>query len=297
MTSRIDGKVFAVTVRDRVTKAVTTLLERTGEQPTLAVILVGEDPASQIYVRNKIKMTEACGMVSREYRLSATISEPELLALIDQLNAEKAVSGILVQLPLPKHLNDAIIIQRISPEKDVDGLHIENSGKLLSGVPGGMVPCTPLGCLLLLKEQPIEIEGAHALVIGRSNLFGKPMAQLLLQENATVTMAHSRTKNLADLAAQADILIAAVGVPYLVKKAWIKEGATLIDVGINRIDDPATGASRLVGDIDFNEAQGRARAITPVPGGVGPMTIACLLQNTVKAFCLQRDLPLPEGIL
>ena len=250
-------------------------------QPGLAVVLVGEDPASQVYVRNKARQTVQAGMRSFEHRLSAETSQAELLAVVDALNADPAVHGILVQLPLPKHLHAEAVTQRIHPDKDVDGLTVTSAGRLATGA-AGLVPCTPLGCILLLKDALPSLAGLDAVVVGRSNLVGKPIAQLLLQENCTVTIAHSRTQNLPELCRRADILIAAIGKPGFIRGDWIKPGATVIDVGINRIETPA-GKSQLVGDVAYAEAQGVAGRITPVPGGVGPMTIACLLRNTLTA--------------
>lgn len=293
MTQKIDGKAIAAALKEDIKQTVAHLTEQTSQKPCLAVILVGEDPASQVYVRNKVKMAGACGMESKSYHLPADTDRDTLIPLIERLNADPEVSGILVQLPLPKQLDETDITQRILPEKDVDGLHIENSGKLLAGIKGGMVPCTPLGCLMLLQKMNVPLEGAHAVIIGRSNLFGKPMAQLLLQQNATVTMAHSRTQNLPNLTRQADIVIAAVGVPHLVQADWVKEGVTVIDVGITRQLNEETGKAKLVGDVDYDAIFPKAFAITPVPGGVGPMTMACLFRNTVTAFCQQHNLPDP----
>ena len=291
MTSTIiDGKAFALGLRGRVASGVAGLKAR-GIVPGLAVVLVGEDPASKVYVGSKIKSTIEAGMNSFEHKLPETATEAEILALVDTLNKDKAVNGILVQLPLPKGLTEQTITQAVSPEKDVDGLHVVNAGRLASGLEA-MIPCTPLGCLLMLKDRLGSLEGKEAVVIGRSNLFGKPMGQLLLQANATPTIAHSRTKNLAEVCRRADILIAAVGRAQMVKADWVKPGATVIDVGINRIDAEG-GKTRLVGDVDFDAVKSVAGAITPVPGGVGPMTIACLLQNTLTAACRQNGLPDP----
>ena len=284
---RIDGKAFAETLRGRLTDEVAALKRDHGLTPGLAVILVGEDPASQIYVRNKGLQTEACGMLSVTHRLSATTPQAELIALVKALNADATIHGILVQLPLPDGFDSDAVIATIDPAKDVDGLHVVNAGLLATNQPA-LTPCTPLGSMLLLKDAHGDLTGLHAVVIGRSNLVGKPIAQLLLQANCTVTIAHSRTRDLAALCRQADILVAAVGRPEMVRGDWIKPGATVIDVGINRVSarDPeaaAQGKTRVVGDVAFDEAVKVAGQITPVPGGVGPMTIACLLQNTVTA--------------
>ena len=291
----IDGKAFAGRVREKVAGHVATLKSDHGITPGLAVVLVGEDPASQVYVRSKGKQTVEAGMNSYEHKLDVNTSEDTLLALIDSLNQDDNVHGILVQLPLPSHLNEDLVINRIAPEKDVDGFHISNVGLLGTGQKS-MVPCTPLGCLLMLRDYHGSISGMDAVVIGRSNIVGKPMAQLLLNDSATVTIAHSRTKNLADVVRRADIVVAAVGRPEMVPGDWIKKGATVIDVGINRIDGEA-GKTRLVGDVDYDSCAAIAGAITPVPGGVGPMTIACLLANTVTACCRINQLPDPEGFL
>lgn len=289
MTARlIDGKAFAAGLRTRIAAQVADLKSR-GITPGLAVVLVGEDPASQVYVRSKGKMTREVGMTSFERRLPADTPQADLLALVARLNADPAVNGILVQLPLPGHMDEAAVINAIDPDKDVDGFHILNVGRLATGQKA-MVPCTPLGCLMLLRDQLGSLSGRSALVIGRSNIVGKPMAQLLLRDSATVTIAHSRTANLPDLCRQADIVVAAVGRAGFVKGDWIKPGATLIDVGINRTD------GGLVGDIDFAAASQVAGAITPVPGGVGPMTIACLLANTLTATARANGLPDPEGL-
>ncbi len=280
-TQRIDGKAFAAKLLLEITEEVAGLKAAHGLQPGLAVVLVGEDPASQVYVRNKGRQTVAAGMQSFEHKLPADVSQADLLGLVAALNEDRAVHGILVQLPLPGHLDADAVIACIDPDKDVDGLHVVNAGRLAAGLPG-LVPCTPLGCLLLLKDILPAMSGLEAVVVGRSNLVGRPIAQLLLQQNCTVTMAHSRTRNLAEVCRRADILVAAVGKVEMIKGDWIKPGATVIDVGINRIET-AEGKSRLVGDVAFAEAQGIAGFITPVPGGVGPMTIACLLRNTVTA--------------
>lgn len=298
MTAKIiDGKEFAARVRAKVAQHVSRLKQDHGIIPGLAVVLVGEDPASQVYVRSKGKMTVEVGMKSVEHRLDVETSEADLLALLDQLNNDPEIHGILVQLPLPKHLNEDLIINSISPAKDVDGFHISNVGLLGTGQKS-MVPCTPLGCLMMLRDHHGSISGMDAVVIGRSNIVGKPMAQLLLNDSATVTIAHSRTKDLADVVRRADIVVAAVGRPEMVPGDWIKEGATVIDVGINRLDAPENGEgkTRLVGDVHFASCAERAGAITPVPGGVGPMTIACLLANTVTACCRANGLAEPEGL-
>ena len=293
----IDGKVFAATVREQVAAHVARLKADHGITPGLAVVLVGEDPASQVYVRNKGRQTLEAGMQSFEHKLPAETSEADLLALVERLNADPAVHGILVQLPLPDHMNSDAVINAISPAKDVDGFHISNVGLLGTGQKS-MVPCTPLGCLMMLRDQLGSLSGLDAVVIGRSNIVGKPMAQLLLGESCTVTIAHSRTKNLAEVVRRADIVVAAVGRPQMVPGDWIKPGATVIDVGINRIDAPekGEGKTRLVGDCDYDSCAEVAGAITPVPGGVGPMTIACLLANTVTACCRANGLAEPEGL-
>lgn len=293
----IDGKEFAARVRAKVAGHVTRLKDENGITPGLAVVLVGEDPASQVYVRSKGKMTVEVGMNSFEHKLDVNTSEEDLLALIEKLNNDPAVHGILCQLPLPKHLDEDLIINSISPVKDVDGFHISNVGLLGTGQKS-MVPCTPLGCLMMLRDHHGSISGMNAVVIGRSNIVGKPMAQLLLNDSATVTIAHSRTKDLADVVRGADIVVAAVGRPEMVPGDWIKQGATVIDVGINRIDAPekGEGKTRLVGDVDYASCAEVAGAITPVPGGVGPMTIACLLANTVTACCRANGLAEPEGL-
>jgi methylenetetrahydrofolate dehydrogenase (NADP+)/methenyltetrahydrofolate cyclohydrolase len=277
----IDGKAFAEGLRGRIGTAVAEIKRARGSVPGLAVVLVGEDPASQVYVRNKALQTKEVGMNSLEHRLPASTSEADLLALIRRLNADPAVDGILVQLPLPKHVDSSKVLDAIDPDKDVDGFHIINVGRLATGMPG-LVPCTPLGCLMLLKDRLGDLSGKRALVLGRSNIVGKPMAQLLLNENCTVTIAHSRTRDLPAECRGAEILVAAVGRPEMVRGDWIQPGAVVIDVGINRVE--REGKSRLVGDVAFAEAGRVAGAITPVPGGVGPMTIACLLQNTLTAF-------------
>ena len=283
MGKKIDGKAFAVSLRERVGKAVAQLQQDHGLVPGLAVVLVGEDPASQVYVRNKGKQTLEAGMRSFEHKLSDATSETELLVLIDQLNADPDVHGILVQLPLPDQIDSHAVINAINPDKDVDGFHLINVGRLSTGAPG-LVPCTPLGCLTLLKDELGDLSGKNAVVVGRSNIVGKPMASLLLAESCTVTIAHSRTKDLADVCRGADILVAAVGRPEMIPGEWVKPGATVIDVGINRVEG-AEGKTRLVGDVDYASVEAVAGAVTPVPGGVGPMTIACLLRNTVQAAC------------
>ena len=291
----IDGKAVAAALKARVAEGVRTLEAGHGVKPGLAVVLVGSDPASQVYVRNKDRETEAAGMRSIGHRLPQTTSEADLLALVRQLNADPAVHGILVQFPLPGHIDMGRVIETIAPEKDVDGLHPINAGRLAAGIPG-LVPCTPLGCVVLAKHTLGDLTGANALVIGRSNLVGKPAAQLLLGENATVTVAHSRSRDLPGIARGADLVIAAVGRPQMVRGDWIKPGATVIDVGINRVPAPdkGEGETRLVGDVHFAEARQVAGAITPVPGGVGPMTIACLLANTLRAACAIHGLPQPK---
>ncbi|MGB1791713.1 MAG: bifunctional methylenetetrahydrofolate dehydrogenase/methenyltetrahydrofolate cyclohydrolase FolD, partial [Paracoccaceae bacterium] len=282
----IDGKAFAAQIRVQVAEHVARLQEQHHIVPGLAVVLVGEDPASQVYVRSKGKQTLEVGMNSFEHKLDADTSQIDLLALIEKLNADPSVHGILVQLPLPNHLDEDLVINSIAPEKDVDGFHISNVGLLGTGQKS-MVPCTPLGCLMMLRAHHGSLSGLNAVVIGRSNIVGKPMAQLLLGDSCTVTIAHSRTKNLKDVVARADIVVAAVGRAQMVPGDWIKPGATVIDVGINRVPAKEEGKMRLVGDVDFDAAAAHASAITPVPGGVGPMTIACLLRNTLVAACRQ----------
>lgn len=289
----LDGKAFAARVRGQVAEHVERLRAEHDLVPGLAVVLVGEDPASQVYVRNKGKQTVEAGMASFEHRLADDVSEAELLALIERLNGDPAVHGILVQLPLPDHLDSALVINAIDPAKDVDGFHISNVGLLGTGQQA-MVPCTPLGCLMMLRDHHGSLSGLEAVVIGRSNIVGKPMAQLLLGESCTVTIAHSRTRDLADVVRRADIVVAAVGRPEMVPGDWIKPGASVIDVGINRIE--RDGKMRLVGDCHFESCAARAGAITPVPGGVGPMTIACLLANTVTACCRAHGIAAPEGL-
>jgi methylenetetrahydrofolate dehydrogenase (NADP+)/methenyltetrahydrofolate cyclohydrolase len=298
----IDGKAFAAKVRARVAEHVARLKEDHGITPGLAVVLVGEDPASQVYVRSKGKQTGEAGMASFSHRLEADTSEADLLALIEKLNADPEVHGILVQLPLPDHMDSDLVINAIAPEKDVDGFHISNVGLLATGQ-AAMVPCTPLGCLMLLRDHLGDLSGKNAVVVGRSNIVGKPMAQLLLRDSCTVTVAHSRTQDLPGVVRRADIVVAAVGRPEMVTGDWLKSGATVIDVGINRVDAPEKGRNedgsvktRLVGDCDYASCAEVAGAITPVPGGVGPMTIACLLANTVTACCRANGLPEPEGL-
>jgi len=293
---RIDGKAFAARLRERVGELATQFEAQSGRKAGLAVVLVGEDPASQVYVRSKGKQTVEAGMASFEHRLPADTSGDDLLALVGQLNNDSAVDGILVQLPLPAHMDEQAIISAISPDKDVDGFHVINAGRLSVGQ-SGFVPCTPLGCMMLLADRLGDLSGLEAVVIGRSNIVGKPMAQLLLDANATVTIAHSRTKDLPGVVRRADIVVAAVGRPEMVKAEWLKPGATVIDVGINRLP-PAEGAEkgRLVGDVAFDEASSVAGAITPVPGGVGPMTIAVLLRNTLVAAYRNAGLDVPDGL-
>jgi len=290
----IDGKAFAARLRARVGEAVSAITTAHGVVPGLAVVLVGENPASQVYVRNKARQTREAGMQSFEHRLPDSASEDELLALVRRLNADAAVHGILVQLPLPAQIREAAVIDAIDPAKDVDGFHVSNAGLLATGR-DALVPCTPLGCLMLLEDRLGDLSGLRALVLGRSNIVGKPMAQLLIRSSCTVTVAHSRTRDLPGECRRAEILIAAVGRPRMVQGEWVGDGATVIDVGINRVD-AGNGKSRLVGDVDFDAAIGHAAGITPVPGGVGPMTIACLLHNTVLATCRQHGLPLPARL-
>ena len=279
----IDGKLTAKNLRAELAVEVAELKSTDGIQPKLTVILVGEDPASQVYVRNKIKQTQEIGMISDEIKLPDDTNQEELLKYLEHLNNDRNIHGILVQLPLPKHIDESVIIAAINPDKDVDGFHAMNSGRLFNGETGALVPCTPQGCVMLAKQHlGNDLSGKHAVVIGRSNIVGKPVAMLLLQENCTVTIAHSRTKNLPEVCQQADILVAAVGIAEFVKADWVKEGATVIDVGINRISTEE-GKTKLVGDVDYDNVVGKCGAITPVPGGVGPMTIACLLKNTIIA--------------
>lgn len=294
-TSIIDGKDYASRLRGKLKIAVNDLKEKHKIVPGLAVVLVGNDPASEIYVRNKGIQTKEAGMNSFEYRLPENTSEDDLLEKVEELNTDKSVNGILVQFPVPKHMEQQKIIERILPSKDVDGLHPVNSGYLASGLKG-LVPCTPQGASLLIKNSLPSLSGLHAVIVGRSNLVGKPIAQLLLKENCTVTICHSRTKNLQETCLSADILVAAVGIPELVKGDWVKDGAVVIDVGINRLPAPekGDGKTKLVGDVDFEGAKNRASSITPVPGGVGPMTIACLLLNTLAATCTQNNIDFSE---
>ena len=289
--SIIDGKQHAINLRKRIKLATDNLISKYGITPGLAVVLVGNDPASEIYVRNKGIQTKEAGMESLEFRLPEDTSEEKLLKNVKDLNENQSVNGILVQFPVPEHMSQQRIIETILPSKDVDGLHPVNSGYLASGLKG-MVPCTPQGSALLIKETLGDLSGLHAVVLGRSNLVGKPIAQLLLKENCTVTVCHSRTKNLKEVCLSADILVAAVGIPELVKGDWISPGTTIIDVGINRLDAPekGLGKTKLVGDVDYNGAIKNASSITPVPGGVGPMTIACLLLNTLIATCEQNNI-------
>ncbi len=295
MTAKIiDGKAFAARVRGEVAAHVARLKADHGLVPGLAVVLVGEDPASQVYVGAKGKSTVEVGMASFEHKLAADTSEAGLLALIGRLNADPAVHGILVQLPLPSHLNSDLVINAIDPAKDVDGFHISNVGLLGTGQKS-MVPCTPLGCLMMLRDHHGSLAGMEAVVVGRSNIVGKPMAQLLLGDSCTVTIAHSKTRDLAATCRRADILVAAVGRPEMIPGDWVRPGATVIDVGINRITTPE-GKAKLVGDVHFDSAAKVAGAITPVPGGVGPMTIACLLANTLTAACRKNGLPEPKGL-
>lgn len=289
----IDGKAFAAGLRARVAARVAKLKTAHDVTPGLAVVLVGEDPASQVYVRSKGKQTLEAGMNSYEHRLDASTTETALLELIGKLNADPAVHGILVQLPLPKQISEANVLAAIRPEKDVDGFHVINAGLLATGG-DGMVPCTPFGCLMLLKDRLGDLSGMNAVIVGRSNIVGKPMAALLLRESCTVTVAHSRTRDLPALCRSADILVAAVGRPEMIRGDWVKPGAAVIDVGINRVPAAEEGKTRLVGDVAFDEASAVAGAITPVPGGVGPMTIACLLANTLTAACRQHGVAEPS---
>ena len=297
MAQIIDGKAFAAKVRGQVADHVAQLRADHGIKPGLAVVLVGEDPASQVYVKSKGKMTVEVGMTSVEHRLPADTPEDTLLSLIAELNADAEIHGILVQLPLPDHLDSDLVINSIDPAKDVDGFHISNVGLLGTGQ-DAMVPCTPLGCLMMLRDYHGSLSGMDAVVVGRSNIVGKPMAQLLLGDSCTVTIAHSRTKDLAAVVKRADIVVAALGRAEMVPGDWIKPGATVIDVGINRIPAPekGEGKTRLVGDVHYESCAEVAGAITPVPGGVGPMTIACLLANTLTACCRANGLPAPEGL-
>lgn len=293
MTKIISGTEFSAKLRAEIKHKVTKLKQDHNIVPGLAVVLVGEDPASQIYVRNKGVQTKEAGMNSYEHKLPDDTSEKDLLALIDQLNKDSSVHGILVQLPLPKHINEHAVINSIAVEKDVDGFHLANVGLLSTGSNEGIVPCTPLGSMMMLKDHLGDLSGKKAIVVGRSNIVGKPMAALLLKESCTVTIAHSRTKNLKDECRQADILVAAVGRPEMIKGDWIKPGATIIDVGINRIDKE-DGGTRLVGDVEFSSASEVAGAMTPVPGGVGPMTIACLLHNALQQACRINGVDVPD---
>ena len=293
----IDGKAFAARVRGQVAEGVAALKASHGVTPGLAVVLVGENPASEVYVRNKGRQTLEAGMNSFEHKLDATVAQDELMALIDRLNADEAVHGILCQLPLPDHLDETAVINAIVPEKDVDGFHILNVGRLATGQ-DAMVPCTPLGCLMMLRDHHGSLSGLNAVVVGRSNIVGKPMASLLLGDSCTVTIAHSRTKDLRQVCLGADILVAAVGRAEMIPGDWVKPGATVIDVGINRLDNPpgSEKPTRLVGDVEYASASEVAGAITPVPGGVGPMTIACLLANTLVACCRSVGADAPQGL-
>ncbi|MEO9469831.1 bifunctional methylenetetrahydrofolate dehydrogenase/methenyltetrahydrofolate cyclohydrolase FolD [Parasphingorhabdus sp.] len=292
----IDGKGFAAELRERIRLAVPQFQQQTGRAPGLAVVLVGDDPASQVYVASKHKATIAAGMESFEHRLPADTDQADLISLVEELNADETVDGILVQLPLPDHLDEKAVVMAIDPDKDVDGLHVINAGRLANGEEA-LTPCTPLGSLMLLKDQLGDLSGLNAIVVGRSILVGKPMAQLLLAENCTVTMAHSRTRDLPEVVRRADIVVAAVGRAEIVKGDWLKKGAVVIDVGINRLaPEPGKERGRLVGDVATSEAVGHVRAITPVPGGVGPMTIAVLLRNTLVAASLRAGLSTPEGL-
>ena len=291
----IDGKAFAAGLRDKVAEGVSAFAAQAGRKPGLAVVLVGEDPASAVYVRNKGKMTVATGMESYEFKRPASIGADDLLDLIEELNHDERVDGILVQLPLPDHIDESAVLAAIDPVKDVDGFHVVNAGKLATGQEA-LVPCTPLGCIMLLKDELGDLSGLEAVVVGRSNIVGKPMAQLLLAESCTVTIAHSRTRDIASIVHRADIVVAAVGRAEMVKGEWIKPGATVIDVGINRVADTEDGKSRIVGDVATAEALAHVRAITPVPGGVGPMTIAVLLRNTLVAAHARAGLAKPDGL-
>ncbi len=292
MSKIIDGKAFAEGLRTSLAKKVSFVKENHGITPGLAVVLVGEDPASQVYVRNKGKQTLEAGMQSFEHKLDESTSQDDLLKLIEQLNADEQVHGILVQLPLPKHIDEATVLDSINYEKDVDGFHLMNVGLLNTGGEG-VVPCTPLGCIMMLKDRLGDLSGKSAVVVGRSNIVGKPMAALLLKESCTVTIAHSRTDDLPAVCREADILVAAVGRPKMIPGEWVKPGAAVIDVGINRID--VDGKTKLVGDVDFESAEPVAGAITPVPGGVGPMTIACLLHNTLQQACRLHKVSMPDA--
>jgi methylenetetrahydrofolate dehydrogenase (NADP+)/methenyltetrahydrofolate cyclohydrolase len=292
--SIIDGKAIAADLRQTVARVASSFREATGRAPGLAVVLVGEHPPSAAYVRSKVKATIEAGMESFEHRIPADTSQDDLVALIDRLNADDTVDGILVQLPLPKHVDEQAVLTRVDPAKDVDGFHPVNVGRLSIGL-DALVPCTPLGCLILLQRTLGDLSGKDAVVVGRSNIVGKPMAQLLLQANCTVTVAHSRTKDLPDVVRRSDIVVAAVGRPELIRGSWLKPGATVIDVGQERVEQP-DGTRKLLGDVAYGEAAEVAGAITPVPGGVGPMTIACLLRNTVVAAHRRERLPEPEGL-
>ncbi len=292
MATIIDGKAFSANLRGEIARKVELLKQNHSVTPGLAVVLVGEDPASQVYVRSNGKQTAEAGMNSYEHKLDAETSQADLLALIDQLNNDPDVHGILVQLPLPKHIDEESVINSVSADKDVDGFHLSNVGKLATGAEG-IVPCTPLGSIMMLKDYLGDLSGKRAIVVGRSNIVGKPMAALLLAESCTVTIAHSRTQDLPGECRRADIVVAAVGRPEMVKGDWIKPGATVIDVGINRIEKE-DGGTKLVGDVEFDSAAEVAGAITPVPGGVGPMTIACLLHNTLQQACRLNNLDVPE---
>jgi len=297
MTAKIiSGKEFSESVRNKVAKHVAHLKADHGIVPGLAVVLVGEDPASKVYVRNKGEQTLAVGMKSVEHKLDVNTPEEKLLKVIESVNEDPTIHGILCQLPLPAHINEDLVINSISPDKDVDGFHISNVGRLGTGQKS-MIPCTPLGCLMMLRDHHGSLSGLNAVVVGRSNIVGKPMANLLLQDSCTVTIAHSRTKDIKNICRRADIIVAAVGRPEMINADWISEGATVIDVGINRIPHPEKeGKTKLVGDVDYKSAAQVAGAITPVPGGVGPMTIACLLANTVTACCRANNLTEPEGL-
>ncbi|MGZ2411843.1 methylenetetrahydrofolate dehydrogenase (NADP+) / methenyltetrahydrofolate cyclohydrolase [Sphingomonas sp. F9_3S_D5_B_2] len=295
MTAKlIDGRAAAARLRSRVAEFAAEFKGQTGRAPGLAVVLVGEHPPSAAYVRSKIKATIDAGMESFEHRIPAEVSSEDLLALVDQLNADESVDGILVQLPLPRHVDDQSILTRVDPAKDVDGFHPINAGLLATGL-DGLVPCTPLGCLMLLQDELGDLSGLDAVVVGRSNIVGKPMAQLLLRASCTVTIAHSRTRDLPSVVKRADIVVAAVGRPEMIRGDWIKAGATVIDVGQERVEQP-DGSRKLLGDVAFDQALAVAGAITPVPGGVGPMTIACLLRNTVVAAFRRHAIPAPEGL-
>jgi methylenetetrahydrofolate dehydrogenase (NADP+)/methenyltetrahydrofolate cyclohydrolase len=291
----IDGKAFAARLREKVAERARAFQQQAGRKPGLAVVLVGEDPASEVYVRSKTRATVEADMESFEFKLPADASESELLERVRALNADPAVDGILVQLPVPEHMNERKVIATIDPDKDVDGFHVVNAGRLCVGL-HGFVPCTPLGCLMLLQDELGDLAGLEAVVIGRSNIVGRPMAQLLVDADCTVTIAHSRTKDLPGVVRRGDIVVAAVGRPQMVKGSWIKPGATVLDVGINRIETEE-GKTRLVGDVDYEEAREIAGAITPVPGGVGPMTIAVLLRNTIVSAYRRERLDLPKDAL